>query len=264
VKFGLVSEPTQVLPDFYQLVRLQEVSSTSDEAKALAQDCAGEGTIVVADRQLGGRGRHGREWHSPFGNLYLSLILRPGCSASTASQLSFVSALSVGGALSVIIPSVQKVRYKWPNDVLLRGRKLSGILLESNLHDDGMVDWLVVGVGVNVQSHPSDSQVKWPATSLHAEGFKSITAHTMLREFCTAFHRRYMFWRENGFAQLREEWLASNIGLGERVEVSFPMGVVTGILSDVAMDGSIALLDDKGRYHKISSGTLRLLERLDG
>ena len=264
MKFEIIGKSKQLLPEFYRLVRLREVSSTSDEAKALAQKCASEGTIVVADRQIGGRGRHGREWHSPFGNLYLSLILRPGCSASTASQLSFVSALSVGGALSVIIPSVQKVRYKWPNDVLWGGRKLSGILLESHLHDDGMVDWLVVGVGVNVESHPSEGQVKWPATSLHAEGFRSVTTHTMLREFCVSFHRRYMFWKQNGFAQLREEWLASNIGLGERVEVTFPMGVVTGILSDVAMDGSITLLDDKGKCHKISSGTLRLLEGLDG
>ena len=114
------------LPPGYRLLRYDSIGSTNDEAKRLARDGAAEGTLVWALEQTAGRGRRGRAWSSPRGNLYLSLILRPDCPVGSAAQLGFVAALAVGDALRAILPRVERLAYKWPNDVLIDGRKIAG------------------------------------------------------------------------------------------------------------------------------------------
>ncbi|HYD04356.1 MAG TPA: biotin--[acetyl-CoA-carboxylase] ligase, partial [Reyranella sp.] len=132
---------TPVLPDGWTLVALQSVGSTNDEAARLAEAGAAEGTVVWAREQTGGRGRRGRVWASPVGNLYTSTIVRPQCQAPRAAELGFASALAV----TDIVPAGRDVRVKWPNDVLVDGGKIAGILPESSIGADGGVEHVILG-----------------------------------------------------------------------------------------------------------------------
>ena len=250
------------LTRFYNLIHLGEVGSTNDEAKTLAAAGALEGTLVWADRQTGGRGRRGNRWHSPTGNLYCSLVLRPACAAATAAQLSFVTALAVGEALSAIAPSGDVMRYKWPNDVLWADRKIAGILLESQPEPDGALDWLVIGVGVNVATHPPISVVDWPATSLHAEGVRGIDAALVLAAFAAAFSTWRGRWREHGFAPVRDAWLKRAGGLGRAIEVRLPSETLSGTFADLDGDGALVMLDAGGERRKVVAGAVYFGARL--
>ncbi len=114
------------LPPGYKLICYDSIGSTNDEAKRLAREGAAERTLVWALEQNAGRGRRGRRWVSPRGNLYASLILRPDCTPHRAAQLGFVAALAVGGALGALLPRVEGLSYKWPNDVLINGVRSRG------------------------------------------------------------------------------------------------------------------------------------------
>ena len=136
-----------LLPPFYRLLGFAELDSTNEEAKRQATAGAPEGALVWARAQSAGRGRRGRRWVSEPGNLYLSILLRPSFPPATAAQLGFAAALAVGEAAAAALPAGADVAYKWPNDVLISGRKASGILLESQAAGEGRLDWLVVGIG---------------------------------------------------------------------------------------------------------------------
>ena len=152
------------LPPGYVLRAFDRVESTNDEARRLAEQGADAGVVVVADQQLKGRGRHGRIWQSPPGNLYASLLLRPDCSIAVSAQLSLVASLALAEALVALAPPDADVRVKWPNDVLVRGAKVAGLLLESAADAGERVAWVVVGSGVNIDSAPADTP--YPATAL--------------------------------------------------------------------------------------------------
>ena len=153
---------TPVLPDGWRLVALDSVGSTNDEAARLADAGAPEGTVVWAREQTGGRGRRGRAWASPVGNLYTSTILRPDCPAARAAELGFVSALAVAD----IVPPGRAVRVKWPNDVLVDGGKIAGILLESAIAQTGAVQHVIAGIGINVGFAPQLPEMRYPGAAL--------------------------------------------------------------------------------------------------
>jgi BirA family biotin operon repressor/biotin-[acetyl-CoA-carboxylase] ligase len=155
-----------LLPPAYRLIARESVGSTNDAARALAAEGAEDGTLVWAREQTAGRGRQGRDWTSPPGNLYCSLILRPECPTREAAQLAFVAALGVAGMVGSHVPPLVPLRFKWPNDVLLGKGKIGGILIEAEGQGDRL-DWLVLGVGVNLASHPD--QTRFPATDIRAE-----------------------------------------------------------------------------------------------
>ncbi len=178
-------EPAPVLPEGFRLHRFDTVGSTNDEAKALARAGAAPGTLVWATEQTAGRGRRGRAWLSPPGNLYLSLVLRPDGAPSRAAQLGFVAALGLGDALAPLLGPALPLSYKWPNDLLVNGKKLAGILLESETSAAGGVDFVVIGIGVNIRSMPDD--VEFPATSLAAEGVAGVTPPLLLAAFARHF-----------------------------------------------------------------------------
>ena len=166
-------------------IALEVVGSTNDEAKRLARGGAPDRTLVTAARQEAGKGRRGRVWSSPEGNLYASFVLRHGRPPATAAQLSFVTAVALAEALCDLLPDGPAVRCKWPNDVLIDGAKVAGILLEA----EGEGGWLVVGLGVNIRHEPE--QPLYPATSLLAKETGKVGPEDVLARFLPAFDRWY-------------------------------------------------------------------------
>lgn len=241
------------LPPAYLLVTRETVDSTNEEAKRLAREGAEDGTLVWARSQTAGRGRGGRSWASPPGNLYFSLVLRPGCAPARAAELAFVAALGVGNALGSVLPPLSEVRYKWPNDVLLNERKVAGILLETESAAGGELDWLVLGIGINLASHPEDTD--YPATDLEYEtGVKQDPP-----EVLAAFARHFLVWvnrwLDEGFAPVRLAWKAQAMGIGARVRVRLPKETLRGKFVDLEPDGRLVLdLGRKGGVRRISAG----------
>lgn len=245
------------LPPAYRLVALEEIDSTNAEAKRLAAEGAEDGTLVWARSQTGGYGRQGRGWSSPSGNLFLSLIVRPECPLSSAAQFSFIAAVALGDAIGSVASPLIEVTYKWPNDVLLNGRKAAGILLESKGGAGQNLEWLVVGIGANITSFPSDARL--PATSLHFEGCPpSVSAVDLLEAFSRHMLSWVNIWLEDGFAPVRRTWLRHAQGLGERIEVRLPQETLSGTFADLDADGTLRLTLPDGSERRIAAGDVYL------
>jgi BirA family transcriptional regulator, biotin operon repressor / biotin---[acetyl-CoA-carboxylase] ligase len=234
-----------VLPDGWTLVALDTVGSTNDEAAQLADSGAPEGTVVWSREQTGGRGRRGRVWASPVGNLYTSTILRPDCPAQRAAELGFAAALAVAD----IVPAGREVRVKWPNDVLVDGGKIAGILLESAIGQTGQVQHVVAGIGVNVGFAPQLPEMRYPGSALGG----SIEA--ALEKLAAALAARLAEWRREGFETVRAAWLAKAGPLGAEVDVKLGEGLVRGRFAGLDREGAL-LLDTATGPRKIVSGEL--------
>jgi BirA family transcriptional regulator, biotin operon repressor / biotin---[acetyl-CoA-carboxylase] ligase len=245
------------LPPFYRLVAFDAIDSTNEEARRRAREGAAEGLLVWAKEQSAGRGRRGRSFASPRGNLYMSVLLRPTRLAVEAAQLSFAGALAVGDAAAALLPDAARLCYKWPNDVLIDGRKLSGVLLESQAAGEGRLDWLVLGMGVNLASYPEG--LEFPAISLKAAG-ADISVETLL----TAVAERFLFWYERwqaaGFAPLRAAWLSRAQGLGGAIRVRLQAGELLGRFAGLDQEGAL-LLEDAGGRRRIAAGDIFPLGR---
>jgi BirA family transcriptional regulator, biotin operon repressor / biotin---[acetyl-CoA-carboxylase] ligase len=240
------------LPPGYRLLCYDSIGSTNDEARSLARDGAPEGTLVWAREQTAGRGRRGRSWISPRGNLHLSLILRPDCPVRSAAQLGFVAALAVGGALCAILPRIEGHAYKWPNDVLINGRKVAGLLLESETIAPEKLSFVVVGVGVNLQASPQGAE--FPATSVMEEGLGEVVPEVMLGEFAVHFRSWNMRWQAEGFAPVRAAWLAAAaIVRGEPIRVRLDALGLCGRFLDIDHEGNL-LLECAGECRRIAAG----------
>jgi BirA family biotin operon repressor/biotin-[acetyl-CoA-carboxylase] ligase len=235
------------LPDFYTLRHFATIDSTNDEARRQAASGAPHGLVIWADRQDAGHGRQGRVWQSPPGNLYCSILLRPDRSAAEVAQLSFAAALAVCDT----IPARFAPRCKWPNDVLIDGKKIAGILLESEAAG-GNVTALIVGTGVNLAAHPAETET--PATSLAALGV-GIAPADMLGVLCRHFLSWYEIWRAQGFAPLRQAWLGRAHGLGSDIRVRFGVTDARGRFVDLDASGALVLENRDGRRH-ISAGAV--------
>jgi BirA family transcriptional regulator, biotin operon repressor / biotin---[acetyl-CoA-carboxylase] ligase len=237
--------PAPVLPDGWTLVALHSVGSTNDEAARLADTGAPEGTVVWSREQTGGRGRRGRQWASPVGNLYTSTILRPDCLAPRAAELGFAAALAV----TDIVPPGREVRVKWPNDVLVDGGKIAGILLESAIGQTGQVQHVVAGIGVNVGFAPELPEMRYPGSALGG------SVEAALEKLTAALAARLAGWRREGFETVRAAWLAKAGPLGAEVDVKLGEGLVRGRFAGLDREGAL-LLETASGPRKIVSGEL--------
>ena len=240
------------LPPAFRLVVLDEVDSTNDEARRLAEGGAEEGTLVWGLSQRKGRGRHGRDWASPEGNLYLSLLLRPDCPPREAAQLSFVAAMALTGALNMLVAPHSQIDFKWPNDVLLNGAKVAGILLEASTTGPDALDWLIVGMGVNVANAPEGAT--FPATALRAEGCDEVTPVEVLEGFARHFQTRANTWVEGGFAPIREEVMRYAKGVGEAITVTLDDETIEGIFADIDETGALIVEMGDGSLRTVHTG----------
>jgi BirA family transcriptional regulator, biotin operon repressor / biotin---[acetyl-CoA-carboxylase] ligase len=240
------------LPHEYRLAAFDLLGSTNDEAKRLARDeGAVHGTLVWAMRQEAGKGRRGRPWVSPEGNVYASLILRPECAVAKAAQLSFAAAGALADALQPLLPEAVCC-CKWPNDVLIDDRKVAGILLESETDSSGGLEWLVLGIGINVQHFPPDSE--FPATSLCNEGGRLDQPGPVLVRFIQAFNTWYEVWLKEGFRAIREGWLQTARGVGGPVTVRLEKQTLVGTFADLDSDGALLLDLPSGERRRITAG----------
>jgi BirA family transcriptional regulator, biotin operon repressor / biotin---[acetyl-CoA-carboxylase] ligase len=239
------------LPDGYRLVSRETLGNTNDEAARLARTGAEPGAVVWALEQTAGRGRRTREWVSPRGNLYASLVLRPACPPDRAAQLGFVAALAVGDALAALAPGLREPALKWPNDVLVGDRKIAGLLLESEIGENGNLAFLIVGVGINLVSAPADAE--FPATSIAGEGHHPPEPAAMLEAFASHFDSWARCWRAEGFTPVRVAWRKRACGLGEPIRVRLEGATLHGRFADIDQRGVLLLDTPAGRRH-ISAG----------
>lgn len=232
------------------------LGSTNDEAASAARAGDPGGLWVVARSQTGGRGRGGRHWVSPPGNLYASLLLREPCPPALAPQLGFVAGVALHAAVSrVSATAPARLALKWPNDLLLDGAKVAGILVEGS--SGGGQGYVVIGIGVNIASHPSDTP--YPATDLAAAGLET-TPEALFGALSDALATGLARWRAGlGFADVRRAWLAAAGGLGQTVTVRRPDGERRGIFVDLDSDGRL-LLAEAGQTHAISAGDVFLTQ----
>lgn len=215
------------------------VGSTSDEVLRLARQGAAHGTVVVAREQTAGRGRVGRHWVSPPGNLYLSVLLRLGLPPVRIAEASFVTALAVADMVDVLLPV--RASLKWPNDVLVSGAKIAGILVEQA---EGVA---IVGIGVNVAHCPTGTA--YPVTSLATEGSRGfrdageVTVDAVRDALLTALAARLNAWLAHGFPPIRADWLARAHAPGTPLRA----GTVEGTFATLDADGALLLDTDSGR-----------------
>lgn len=233
---------------------LLAVGSTNAEAMALAADGDPGNLWVTAAEQTAGRGRRGRDWTSPPGNLYASsLTVDPGPPA-TLANLPLVSAIAVRDAIAACgVPEGTSLKIKWPNDILLNGAKCCGMLLESQSMRDGRMA-VVAGCGVNIVSHPDPGIYR--ATALNREGI-SATPPVLFAHLARAFDDALRLWdRGAGIAAIRERWIENAHGIGEPITVNLATGQLEGLFEGIDADGVLLLRTGQGTIRRISAGDL--------
>ena len=250
----------------YRLAGFDAIGSTNTEALAAA--AAGDpGDIwFAALQQTAGRGRRGRQWHSPPGNLAASLLIVPDASPETVATLGFAAGVALNAGLSTILPSGMvrigidgadgadgrsRIALKWPNDVLADGAKLAGILLEATRTAQGY-QAIVVGIGVNVVAAPEG--LPYPATSLNALGIER-TAEDVFEALSDAWVDAFALWNDgNGVSAVLERWRGSAAGIGAPVAISQDGVVRRGIFETIDSSGRLIIRDDDGARHPITAG----------
>jgi BirA family transcriptional regulator, biotin operon repressor / biotin---[acetyl-CoA-carboxylase] ligase len=222
----------------FHVLHYSTIGSTNDEAMRLACAGATHGTVVWAREQTAGRGRQARRWHSPAGNLYASILVRLGASPSRAAELSFIAALAAADTVDRFLPDGVRADLKWPNDVLVRGAKIAGILL------DCADTAVVVGVGINVRWAPLDTPypVTHLADSVAAAPDPAATLHVLLQSLA----RRLADWQNDGFAQTRTAWLERAHSPGSQVRISVGDGSISGRFVGLADDGALIVQTANG------------------
>ncbi len=241
----------------YRLIVHEEIGSTNDEAMRLAREGDPSRIWVVAKAQTKGRGRHGRQWQSPAGNLHASLMLVDEVAPQIAPQLGFVAGVALAYALrdcfidDKTLGDDTRVRLKWPNDILCDGAKLAGILLESTSLPGGRFA-CIVGVGVNCARRPSD--LAYEAIALADIGAPQPLPQNVLAHLSDQFAAQLaVFDKGRGFAAIRKDWLAMAAGLGAPIRVTLPNETVHGIFHGID-DGGRLLLDCGGEMRVIEAG----------
>ena len=236
------------------VLRFESLDSTNEEAtRRLA---AGERTPfwIVADQQTRGRGRSGRRWQSPGGNLYATLAIETGVSAAVATQLSFVAALATHDAVAAHLAADQlpRLRLKWPNDVMLGTAKLAGILLESLAAREGKKLTVILGVGINVAHAPAETERA--ATSL---GLKPSAVAEVFTSLAAAFEVWLARWDEGcGFPAIREAWLARALALNDPISVNLNGSAIRGRFRGVDAAGALQLETEPGVVITVTAGDI--------
>ncbi|NMC26576.1 MAG: biotin--[acetyl-CoA-carboxylase] ligase [Syntrophomonadaceae bacterium] len=236
-----------------------EIDSTNNYARKLAAENYPEGTVVVADKQSAGRGRRGRSWYSPEGEgLYLSLILRPRIPLQDLSRLSMVAAAALATTLEEEFGLEPQI--KWPNDILINGRKVAGILTEAVTDMDG-IEYIVTGIGINVNNEVEEfpDDFRTPATSLRKELGQTCSRVVLVQGLLYYLEREYRRVVSGDFSPILDKVRKISSVIGKRVRLDDLNGVLVGKAIDIDHNGFLWVLDEKGVTHTVMSGEIFLL-----
>ncbi|MGB9920881.1 MAG: biotin--[acetyl-CoA-carboxylase] ligase [Moorellales bacterium] len=237
----------------------ERVGSTMEVARGLAEEGAEEGTLVIAESQEAGRGRLGRAWVSAPGvGLWFSLVLRPRLLPAQVAKTTLLAAVAAAEAVAAVTGLAPGI--KWPNDLLLEGKKLCGILTELKGQADA-VEYLILGVGLNVNHRQEDfpPELRDQATSLYLVGGREVERAEVLAAFLGELEKRYYPWQETGDDSWLEEWKRRNVTLGRRVRITLLSEEFCGRALDLDRDGSLIVEGDDGRPRVFRAGDVFLL-----
>lgn len=234
-----------------------EVDSTQDIAKKLAAQGEVEGTLVIAENQLQGRGRMGRHWSSSEGGIYLSLILRPNIKPAQALWFPLITGVAVAEAAQRLAGVQAKL--KWPNDIVIGGKKAGGILIEMSAEIDRL-DYVVIGIGINVNNGKADfpQELEDIATSLKVECGQEISSVKLVQAILINIEQWYDDFTSSGFERIRQTWKEMSNTIGSLVSVSTPEGSVDGCAIDIDHDGALIVQNEKGDLKRIIAGDITL------
>ncbi|MGN1180172.1 MAG: biotin--[acetyl-CoA-carboxylase] ligase [Suilimivivens sp.] len=235
------------------LLYFDVIDSTNIEAKKQAEMNAPEGLLVVADKQEAGRGRRGRSWESPAGaNIFMTILLRPSFSPERASMVTLVMAISVAQAITEAAELDAKI--KWPNDIVVNKKKVVGILTELTMETD-YIQYLVCGVGINVNQTDFPEAIRETATSLYLEGGKKINRAVLIEKTMEHFEENYgIFCRTEDMSGLMEAYNALLVNNGAQVRVLDPKGEYDGLSRGINELGELIVEKGDGSVENVYAG----------
>lgn len=267
--YRIIKTPDQISADEIRLglttkflgqgIHYQEtVDSTQKIAKKLAYDNAPEGTVVIAEEQLSGRGRMGRMWHSPkYTGVWMSMILRPKIPLPKAPQLTLITAVAVVQAIEEVTNLSPQI--KWPNDILINGKKITGILTELQAEADRIFA-LIIGVGINVNHKKDDfpEEIQDIATSLMIEVGEKVSRASIIRSVLTNFENLYLLYLEKGFTPIKIMWESYAISIGKTIIARTLTENIRGKAMGITDDGVLIIEDEQGVTHHVYSADIDL------
>ncbi len=242
----------------HAIEHFETLGSTSDRARELAEAGAPEGVVVIAEKQTQGRGRLGRRWESPPNrNLYVSILLRPAIDAEEAPLLALVAGLATAEAVAEWAPQAQ---IKWPNDVLIDGRKTAGILTELYTEAEQLAVIAGIGVNLNLGLDELPPELRDKATSVYAATGRAVDRAVFAATLLSKLEERYRQFRTSGFAAMRQHWNARSCLNGHRVTISGAGVTQRGKVIGMGDDGTLQLLSEEGTEMRVVAGDVTVLD----
>lgn len=253
ILFGLETEHFGRNIHFYE-----SVESTQKVAHQLAHEGAPEGTIVVSEEQRTGRGRLGRSWSSlPKKGVWMSMIVRPVLPPQKAPQFTLITAVAAANAIGEVTGLHPEI--KWPNDILINGKKVVGILTELQAEAD-KISSLVIGIGINANHDIEDlhESIRGKATSLYIEKRKKISRAQLIQTFLKDFEKYYGIYLDKGFAPIKLLWETYAISIGKVITTRTVTGEIVGRALGITDEGVLKVEDEHGTIHEVYSADIEL------
>lgn len=268
--YKLVSAPDRLRPEaITRILRTEvlgreihcfdEADSTQNIAHRLVREGAPEGTLVITERQTSGRGRLGRHWHSPKGKgIYMSLVVKPSIPIHLMPHLTLLAAVALCRAIRIAVPGLNP-GIKWPNDLLIGGKKISGILMESSAENEAL-QYIVAGIGISCNLQPEDypEELKDRATSLLIESGARVDRAGLIAEFLYQLEELYKLYLEQGFTPIRTLWEASSATIGQEVRMITHGGTFVGTAVSLDDWGGLTLRQADGSFRTVYSADTEL------
>lgn len=234
----------------------QSVESTQKIAHQLANQGVPEGSVVIAEEQMSGKGRMDRKWHSPkYTGIWMSLILRPAIPLPKAPQLTLLTAVSVVQAIQEETGLTPEI--KWPNDILINRKKITGILTELQAEAD-QIHSIIIGIGINVNQQLEDfpNELHDIATSLSIETGKKISRASLVRSIFKHFENLYLLYLDEGFSPVKLLWESFAVSIGKQIKARTLTGTIEGKALGITDDGVLQIEDMSGKIHQVYSADI--------
>lgn len=236
----------------------ESVESTQKIAHRLAYENAPEGTIIIAEEQVSGRGRMDRKWHSPkYTGIWMSIILRPNIPLPKAPQLTLLAAVAIVQAIEDLTDLLPEI--KWPNDILIRGKKVTGILTELEAEAD-RINSIIIGIGMNVNQTKEDfpCELQEIATSLFLEKGEKVSRSDLIKGIFMNLEKLYLLYLEEGFLPIKLLWEGYAISIGRKITARTLSNSIIGTAQGITDDGVLIMVDEQGKTHHVYSADIEL------